>query len=170
MNHQHDHPRTPPFELYRDPHGIPHIRAATENALAYGQGYVTALDRTDQIETARHRAEARLAAHTGPDGLTWDRFAVRVRLTDTARRVTDALAQPERDWLTAYAHGVNAALAATTDTSEPWKPWTPVGVFLADHVLFNGFPAVLWRDHVTRTLAPVSYTHLRAHETELHLV
>ncbi|GAB3167462.1 hypothetical protein GCM10027059_28390 [Myceligenerans halotolerans] len=160
--------QTPPFDLYRDTHGIPHVRAATEQALAYGQGYVTALDRADQIETGRARAEARLAARTGPDGLAWDRFAVRVRLADTARRTADALAPPEREWLAAYARGVNAGLATRRDdagaggdpaggggaSDGPWQPWTPIGMFLVDHVLFNGFPAVLWRDHVARTLGP----------------
>ncbi|GAB4085585.1 hypothetical protein GCM10028784_22150 [Myceligenerans cantabricum] len=165
MNHPHNLPRTPPFQLYRDTHGIPHLRAATERALAHGQGYVTALDRADQVETARHRAEATLTSQAGSDGLAWDRFAVRVRLADTARRVTDALDAPERAWLAAYARGVNAGLtaaghvaggpeAAGAAPDGPWRPWTPVGVFLVDHVLFNGFPAVLWRDHVARTLAP----------------
>ncbi|MBO0610246.1 penicillin acylase family protein [Myceligenerans salitolerans] len=154
MTPPHDRPQTPPFELYRDTHGIPHVRAATEQALAHGQGYVTALDRADQIETGRHRAEARLAARIGPDGLDWDRFAVRVRLADTARRVTRALATPDREWLAAYARGVNAGLAAQGRDHHAWQPWTPIGLFLVDHVLFNGFPAVLWRDHVTRTLAP----------------
>lgn len=145
--------QTPPFDLYRDTHGIPHVRAATEQALAYGQGYVTALDRADQIEDGRARAEAGLAARIGPDGRAWDRFAVRVRLADTAQRVVEALAAPEREWLAAYARGVNAGLAAGAGDS-PWQPWTPVGVFLVEHVLFNGFPAVLWRDHVARTLGP----------------
>lgn len=162
------------FELFRDSHGVPHVRAATERALAYGQGYATALDRADQLETGRRRAEGRLAARIGPDGLVWDRFAVRVRLADTARRVHDALGAPEQEWLAAYADGVNAGLGAARAGSwspeggrpglapgpdgpdaPAWRPWTPIGVFLVDHVLFNGFPAVLWRDHVARTLGPV---------------
>ncbi|MBE1878137.1 penicillin acylase family protein [Myceligenerans pegani] len=151
MTQPHEPPRTPPFQLFRDAHGIPHVRAAGERALAYGQGYVTALDRADQLETGRLRAEARLAARIGPDGLAWDRFAVRVRLADTARRVADALATPEREWLAAYARGVNAGLG---HHDGPWRTWTPIGLFLVDHVLFNGFPAVLWRDHVARTLGP----------------
>ena len=149
MNPRHHPQNPPPFELHRDRYGIPHQRASTETALAYAQGHVTALDRADQIETGRRRAHARLAAHHGPDAATWDRFAVRVRLADTARRVHDALAPPERDWLAAYTRGVNDALGGHS-----WRPWTPIGVFLVDHVLFNGFPATLWRDHIARTLGP----------------
>src|SRR5690606_40463499 len=34
----------------------------------------------------------------------------------------------------------------------PISAWAPLGVFLVAHVLFSGFPHVLWRDHVARTL------------------
>ncbi|MFC7878657.1 penicillin acylase family protein [Isoptericola sp. NPDC057391] len=161
-----------PFELFRDDLGVPHVRAGSEADLAYGQGYVTALDRGWQLEVDRWYGEGRLAARVGPAGLEWDRFAVRVRLADTTRRVWEALAEPERAWLAAYADGVRAGLdAGGRDTperaelaralggdslpdDEPWRPWTPVGTFLVHHVLFSGFPHLLWREHVARTLGP----------------
>ncbi|GAB6938636.1 penicillin acylase family protein [Isoptericola variabilis] len=160
------------FELFRDDLGVPHVRAGSEADLAYGQGYVTALDRGWQLEVDRWYGEGRLAARIGPAGLEWDRFAVRVRLADTTRRVWDALDEPERAWLAAYADGVRAGLdAGGRDTperaelaralagaplpdDEPWRPWTPVGTFLVHHVLFSGFPHLLWREHVARTLGP----------------
>ncbi|WP_164545120.1 penicillin acylase family protein [Antribacter gilvus] len=157
------------FELYRDDLGVPHVRAADEEALAYGQGYVTALDRGWQIEADRWRAEGRLAERLGSAGLEWDRFAVQVRLADTARRVHAALPPAEQAWLAAYTAGVNAGLAEARDVPElaalselegplpdhePWPTWAPVGVFLVAHVLFGGFANVLWRDHVARTLGP----------------
>jgi penicillin G amidase len=152
------HPAT--FDLFRDDLGIPHVRAATETALAYGQGWVTAQDRGLQIEADRMRAEERYAEIAGEAGAAWDRFAARERLAGTAREIYDALDEPERTWLTAYADGVNAGLlAGGRDVPElagvpfrPWAPWTPIGVFLACHVLFNGFPGVLWRSHVARHL------------------
>lgn len=162
--------RPPRFELFRDAWGVPHVRAGSEADLAFGQGYVTALDRGWQLEVDRWYGEGRLAARVGPAGLEWDRFAVRVRLADTTRRVWAALAAPERDWLAAYADGVRAGLdAGGRDTperaqlaralggaplpdDEPWRPWTPIGTFLVHHVLFSGFPHLLWREHVTRTL------------------
>ena len=49
------------FDLFRDDLGIPHVRAASETALAYGQGWVTAQDRGLQIEADRMRAEERFA-------------------------------------------------------------------------------------------------------------
>jgi acyl-homoserine lactone acylase PvdQ len=33
------------FELFRDGLGVPHVRAGTEADLAYGQGWVAAVDR-----------------------------------------------------------------------------------------------------------------------------
>ncbi|WP_369372829.1 GNAT family N-acetyltransferase [Promicromonospora sp. Populi] len=148
------------FDLFRDALGIPHVRAATETALAYGQGWVTAQDRGLQIEADRMRAEERFAEIAGADGAAWDRFAARERLALTAQRIYDALAEPERAWLTAYADGVSAGLlAGGRDVSElagvpyrPWLPWTPIGVFLTAHVLFNGFPSILVRAHVARHL------------------
>ncbi|MFD6178830.1 MULTISPECIES: penicillin acylase family protein [unclassified Isoptericola] len=163
-----------PFELFRDDLGVPHVRAGSEADLAHGQGYVTALDRGWQLDVDRWYGEGRLAARVGPAGLEWDRFAVRVRLADTTRRVWEALDAPERDWLAAYADGVQAGLdaggrdsleraelaralgGAPLPVDEPWHPWTPVGTFLVHHVLFSGFPHLLWREHVARTLGPTS--------------
>ncbi|GED08752.1 penicillin acylase family protein [Cellulosimicrobium cellulans] len=166
-------PGVPPdgFAVHRDAWGVPHVRAADELALARGQGYVTALDRGWQIEVDRWRAEGRLAERLGEPGLVWDRFAHRVRLADTARRVYAALADDDRAWVDAYTAGVNEGLERGRDVPElhaladpawpgggdlpphePWPAWAPLGVFLVAHVLFSGFPHVLWRDHVARTL------------------
>ncbi|GAA0662660.1 hypothetical protein GCM10009535_47850 [Streptomyces thermocarboxydovorans] len=35
-----------------------------------------------------------------------------------------------------------------------WRPWTPLGVWLATHILFAGFPAKLWREQVAARLGP----------------
>jgi len=159
------------FTVHRDAWGVPHVRAADELALARGQGYVTSLDRGWQIEVDRWRAEGRLAERIGAPGLVWDCFAHRVRLADTARRAYAALADDDRAWVDAYTAGVEEGLVRGRDVPEmhaladpgfpgggdlpphePWAAWAPLGVFLVAHVLFSGFPHVLWRDHVARTL------------------
>ncbi|WP_199822038.1 penicillin acylase family protein [Streptomyces sp. NRRL S-37] len=230
-------------EIFRDPWGIPHLRAGSANGLAYAQGRVTALDRAWQLEVERHRAQGTSASFLGPEALPWDRFARRARLADTARRCWTELRRtdPETaEWVRAYVSGVNDGLASTgrTDsgpasapggdsgppaagstasgsvsTGSPakgpvgqgggggpvsgavsagareagsgsaasgsgsagrpaggpvsgaapefaraglrpgrWEPWTPLAVWLSTHILFAGFPAKLWRAHITARL------------------
>ncbi|MFJ4516827.1 penicillin acylase family protein [Streptomyces sp. NPDC088816] len=149
-------------EVYRDDWGIPHLRAGGVAELARAQGRVTALDRSWQLEVERHRAQGTSAYFLGPSALPWDRFARRARLDDTARRCFTALERRDAEtaeWVRAYVDGVNAGLAAATSPEfaraglRPgrWEPWTPLGVWLATHILFAGFPAKLWREQaVTR--------------------
>ncbi|MFE1986092.1 penicillin acylase family protein [Streptomyces mirabilis] len=154
-------------ELYRDPWGIPHLRAGDARALARAQGRVTALDRAWQLEVERHRAQGTSAAFLGAEAVGWDRFARRARLDDTARRCFAALERrdPETaDWVVAYVDGVNEGLAegarrapefAETGLAPGrWEPWTPLGVWLGAHILFAGFPAKLWREEVVRRIGP----------------
>ncbi|MFJ1559208.1 penicillin acylase family protein [Streptomyces mirabilis] len=154
-------------ELYRDPWGIPHLRADDARALARAQGRVTALDRAWQLEVERHRAQGTSAAFLGAEAVGWDRFARRARLDDTARRCFAALERrdPETaDWVVAYVDGVNEGLAegarrapefAETGLAPGrWEPWTPLGVWLGAHILFAGFPAKLWREEVVRRIGP----------------
>ncbi|MEV1056996.1 penicillin acylase family protein [Micromonospora chalcea] len=148
----------------RDQWGVPQLWAGDADALARLQGRVAATDRAWQISVERWRAEGRLAAHVGPSELAWDRFARRVRLDDTARRCYERLDPDTRRWVEAYVDGVNAGLAegaaaapefaATGAAPEPWRPWSPLGVFLVEHVLFSTFPNKLWHAHVARTLGP----------------
>ncbi|MFE0871874.1 penicillin acylase family protein [Streptomyces rochei] len=152
-------------ETYRDAWGIPHLRAATAGELARAQGRVTARDRAWQLEVERHRAQGTSASLLGPGVLSWDRLARRARLADTARRCFAALEDKDPEtaaWVREYTDGVNEGLAAC-DAPEfartglapgRWEPWTPLAVWLATHILFAGFPAKLWREHITAHLGP----------------
>ncbi|WP_231938570.1 penicillin acylase family protein [Arthrobacter sp. B6] len=149
-------------EIFRDPWGIPHLRAGSPDELSFLQGYNAAADRSWQVEMERWRSEGRTAEHLGADGLDWDRFARRVRLDDTVRRCFENLDAETRRWCTAYVDGVNHALetgrrdadefSATDTAPAAWQPWTPLGVFLVHHILFGTFPNKLWRGHVSATL------------------
>ncbi|TDB73757.1 penicillin acylase family protein [Micromonospora sp. KC723] len=152
--------------IHRDDWGIPHLYADTVDGLARLQGRAAALDRAWQIETERWRAEGRLAEHVGPAGLTWDRFARRARLDDTAQRCFHRLPPAIRRWVTAYVDGVNDGLAegaagapefaSVGGAPGRWRPWSPLGVFLVQHVLFSTFPNKLWHAHVAATLGPAA--------------
>ncbi|NEB05984.1 penicillin acylase family protein [Streptomyces sp. SID13726] len=155
------------IEIYRDAWGIPHLRADGARELARAQGRVTARDRAWQLEVERHRAQGTSAAFLGAGALSWDTLARRVRLDDTARRCFRALERrdPETaDWVRAYVDGVNDELPGTEAPEFAraglapgrWEPWTPLGVWLAVHLLFAGFPAKLWREEAIRHLGPES--------------
>ncbi|MEV0243380.1 penicillin acylase family protein [Streptomyces sp. NPDC050674] len=150
-------------EIYRDAWGIPHLRAGSAAGLARAQGLVTARDRAWQLEVERHRAQGTSAAFLGDGALAWDRFARRARLDDTARRCFADLESQDPEtarWVRAYVDGVNEGLAGGTApefartglTPGRWEPWTPLGVWLATHILFAGFPAKLWREQVAAHL------------------
>ena len=146
--------------IYRDEWGIPHLRAGSVDDLSYLQGRTAAQDRAWQIETERWRSEGRLAEHIGPAEIGWDRFARRVRLDDTARRCFATLDAETQRWIRSYVDGVNSALdradapefAAAGVRPGRWRPWTPLGVFLVQHILFGTFPNKLWRSHVESTI------------------
>ncbi|MCP3782017.1 penicillin acylase family protein [Micromonospora sp. A3M-1-15] len=152
--------------IRRDAWGVPQLWGDTVEELARLQGRAAALDRAWQIEVERWRAEGRLAAHLGPAELGWDRFARRARLADTAARCYRRLSPATRRWVSAYVEGVNAGLAegasgapefaATGCAPGRWRPWSPLGVFLVQHILFGTFPNKLWRAHVEATLGPAA--------------
>ncbi|PBC62659.1 penicillin amidase [Streptomyces sp. Tue6028] len=152
-------------EIRRDAWGIPHLRATGVRELAHAQGRVTAVDRAWQLEVERHRSRGTSAAFLGAEAVAWDRLARQARLDDTARRCFAALEKNDpdtADWIRAYVAGVNEGLAEgarrapefTTTGLAPgrWEPWSPLGVWLGTHILFAGFPAKLWREHVVRRL------------------
>ncbi|MFE0735838.1 penicillin acylase family protein [Streptomyces sp. NPDC058855] len=153
------------IEVYRDAWGVPHLRAAGPEELAFAQGRVTARDRAWQLEVERHRAQGTTAAFLGAAEIGWDAFVRRARLADTARRCFARLEEsdaPAAAWVRAYVDGVNDGLAegaerapefaATGLAPGRWEPWTPLAVWLSTHILFAGFPTKLWREQVARRL------------------
>lgn len=141
--------------LFRDQHGVPHVRARDVLDLAHGQGEVTARDRAFQLEWLRRRATGTTAAVAGPAGLDWDVLARRARLVDVARRGWAALDEESRAFVAAYVDGVNVGLddpahaavpelAALGTTPQPWEEWTPLAVFLAQHLMFANLGGKLW--------------------------
>ncbi len=54
-----------PLEILDDPHGVPHIRAASIADAFFGQGYVVARDRLFQIDLSHRRELGRLAEAFG---------------------------------------------------------------------------------------------------------
>ncbi|MGK5741015.1 penicillin acylase family protein [Micromonospora sp. URMC 103] len=154
--------------VFRDPWGVPHLRAADPRALVVAQGRVTAYDRAWQLEVERHRAAGRTASFLGRDAVGWDRFARQARIEDTARRCHAALDPVTAAWVGGYVDGVNAGLAAGAARAPEfaavglapgrWEPWTPLAVWLSHHILFANVPTKLWREHVAHRLGESAIT------------
>ena len=101
----------------------------------------------------------------GRAGLDWDLLARRTRLADVARRAFAALDGESQAFLAAYAEGVSAGLADPAHaevpelarlvvTPERWEEWTPVAVFLAQHLLFANLGGKLWGQRLHDALGP----------------
>lgn len=152
------------FEIFRDGHGVPHVRADSVTELAYAQGLATAHDRAWQIELERLRAEGRTAEAFGLAGLEWDSFARRALLDETARKCFERLDAETQVFCTSYVEGVQAGLEegaarapefATLDLAPGrWSPWTPLGIFMVQNILFGTFPSKLWRARLEAALGP----------------
>ena len=133
--------------ISHDAWGIAHIRTDTVERLAYEQGWLTARERTGQLKFEHRRATATTAEVMGEAGAAWDDFSRRAELAPLARRAYDALPDEDRAFVAAYADGVRAA-----GTIPDWQPWSSLGVFAVQQVLFASFPGKLWRQHVIDTL------------------
>ena len=81
-----------PITLYRDRHGIPHVRAETEHDASLGQGFAHAQDRLWQMECDRRRCDGRWSELVGPEGLEQDRMMRRFQIRGTLEQDYEALA------------------------------------------------------------------------------
>lgn len=145
--------------IFRDAYGVPHVRATDVLDLARGQGYVTARDRTWQLEFQRRRATGTTAEALGLGGLPWDRLARRTRVADLARRAHGGLDEETQAFLAAYVDGLNDGLderapelRALGLTPTAWEPWTPLAVFLGQHLLFAGLGGKLFAHRAQEVL------------------
>ncbi|GAA4372114.1 penicillin acylase family protein [Nocardioides caricicola] len=145
--------------VYRDAYGVPHVRASTVADLAEGQGRVTAHDRAWQLEHLRRRATGTTAEVLGPAGLPWDRLARRTGIAATARRAHARLRPESAAFVAAYVDGVNDGLHDDAPelrelglSPAAWEPWTPLAVFLAQHLLFASLPGKLWEARAREVL------------------
>ena len=143
--------------IEHDPHGVPVIRGASLLEVAREQGRSVARDRGWQIELERLRGEGRTAEVLGSAGVPWDVFARRSLLEEVAKHAYRGLDAGSRAFVDAFVAGVNGGLLSSPVPAElarvdarpgEWKPWTPLAVFLVQHVLFATFPTKWWRERL----------------------
>jgi acyl-homoserine lactone acylase PvdQ len=125
--------------LYRDTYGVPHVYAQTPEAMAFAFGYAQAADHLEPMLLAYRMANGRLAEVTGPPDADSDAFALKMAHGALARNALDAADPITQALCTGFAQGVNAWMAANTDTLPEWAD----GVHPADIL-------ALWHCFLTR--------------------
>ncbi|HKV12142.1 MAG TPA: penicillin acylase family protein [Thermoanaerobaculia bacterium] len=122
-----------PVTVLRDPWGVPHIYAETQDDLFFAQGFVAAQDRLWQMELWRRVGEGRLAEILGPDAVERDRFARLLRYRGDLKAEYESYAPDAKSILEAFVRGVNFAIEQSRDRlpiefqlagirPEPWTP------------------------------------------------
>jgi penicillin G amidase len=152
-------------EVWRDPEGIPHVRAASVRDAFVAQGFVHAQDRLWHMEYDRRRAAGRWAEYVGAPGVADDVLMRRLRLAASARSDYEALNGETQAMLDAYADGVNAFLQAVVGSGqlpvefqllgarpEPWEPWESLAVFKVRHAMMGTWQLKAWRARLVRHL------------------
>src|SRR5215470_3571866 len=94
-------------------HGVPSIRAASQDDAFLALGYLHASFRLTEMDLERRLGEGRVAQLAGPSGLASDRFELRLGLLRTAQQEWAAMprSSPAALALLAYSRGVNDYLA-----------------------------------------------------------
>jgi penicillin amidase len=132
----------PDLHLWRDSNGTPHVEAETRADMFWGQGYVHARDRGVQVLMMRILGQGRLCEtlNDSEESLGIDKFFRRMNWHNNLKSEFDKLSGETRQYLQAYADGVNAAFAEKT----PWefkllgyKPesWSPLDSIMISRMI-----------------------------------
>jgi penicillin amidase len=94
--------------VLRDDRGVPQIYADNPQDLFRAQGFVAAQDRFFEMDVRRHITAGRLSELVGKDGIQTDRVIRTMGWRRVAEAELPTLAPSTRQYLQAYADGVNA--------------------------------------------------------------
>jgi penicillin amidase len=97
-------------DLWTDPQGLTHIRAPNERSAYACFGYTHARDRAWQLDFFRRTAQGRKAEILGREEIRTDFMMRLLGLYPHAQRIFSSLNSTHREWLEAYAQGVNQGL------------------------------------------------------------
>jgi penicillin amidase len=142
------------FTIIRDDYGVPHVYAATRQALYYGIGYAQGQDRLWQADLLRHTVTGTSAEFFGPGAVDGDIFA-RTMWGPQAWREAMLAASPETEaFFQWFAAGMNAWIDEATQTGRlpveyaalglsprHWTPDDSVAVLLLIFGQFGEFGA-----------------------------
>jgi len=150
-----------PVRIARDERGIPHIRAANERDLFFGEGYAQAADRLFQLDVYRRAVSGRLSEIFGSSLLNYDQRARTFDVESAVDEEERSLAPREHEDLVAFAAGVQKAIDERPlppefrilgYRPEPWRPRDALLVaFNTVVALADPWDEVLTREDVRRS-------------------
>ena len=159
------------IEIWRDPWGIPHVKAKTAHDAFFAQGFSHAQDRLWQMDSARRRMQGRWAEWAGPSAIPADTLARRIGAAAASQRDCIALKPETRAMLQAYADGVNAYLQIGNKlpkeyelvggAPEPWLAWHSIAAMRQRGYLMGSIWFKLWRAAALSYIDSSNITKLR---------
>jgi penicillin amidase len=131
--------------VLRDAQGVPQIYADTVADLARAQGYVHAQDRFFEMDLRRHVTAGRLAELVGPAGVAADKVIRTMGWRRVAEAELPSLRPETRQYLRAYADGVNAYLKGRPQSKVSLE-YVVLGMRVPDYQIEEWTPAdsVAW--------------------------
>jgi penicillin amidase len=161
-----------PVEVFRDEHGVPHLRAADEHDLMIGAGYVHAQDRLWQMDVMRRAGEGRLSEIMGEPTVRYDLLFRTINLRAVADSIQAHLHPETIRILEAYAEGVNDFIDDHKGkypiefdmlNYEP-EHWTVAHSILAARLMAWDLNLAWWTDltygEIAETVAPEKFREL----------
>jgi len=103
--------------VIRDAQGVPQIWADSSDDLFRAQGFVAAQDRFFEMDFRRHVTSGRLSELVGSGGVETDKVIRTLGWRKVAEQELPQLAPTTRQYLDAYADGVNDYIARSGDPS-----------------------------------------------------
>ena len=151
-----------PVEILRDPWGVAHIYAQTQDDLFFAQGFVAAQDRLWQMELWRRTGEGKLSEILGPAALERDKFARLMRYRGDMQAEWNSYAPDARSIIQSFVRGVNAFIETSRDnlpiefqlTGIRPELWTPEVCLtrMAGYVMTRNASSEVLRAQVARLL------------------
>ncbi len=122
-----------PMEIQRDSAGVPTVRSQSWKDAYWAVGYLHARDRLIQIEYYRSMARGTLSEIMGEETLVIDRVSRIIGYTKSAEILLERLGAPYKEYLEAYAAGINLAKRkmyreVTRVSHVPRGPWSAADV------------------------------------------
>ncbi len=127
-------------KVVRNGKGVPDVYADTTQDLFMAQGYVAAQDRFFQMDLRRHITAGRLSELVGSAGVDTDKVIRTMGWRRVAEQELPTLDSATRQYLQAYAAGVNAWIHSRSSTSAMALEYAVLGHTYPDYTVEDWTP------------------------------